>query len=187
VRARRHRFIAAGFGAFAAWCAAAAFDWHWEIVGVTSTALLAGGAALVVAGRHGGAPTPLGSWSRLVLVGACAALSGMAVWSLVGNQALFAGREAVARDDWADAREHARRARALLFWSAEPDLVLGDAAAGLGDRAEALRNYRAAVDADPRSWVAWLHVAQVARGAERSAAYRRVRELNPRETGLPGD
>jgi tetratricopeptide (TPR) repeat protein len=93
----------------------------------------------------------------------------------------------VAREDWAAAREDGRRARALLFWSAEPDLVLGDAAAGLGDRADALRNYRAAVDADPRSWVAWLHVAQVARGAERSAAYRRVRELNPRETGLPGN
>jgi hypothetical protein len=50
-----------------------------------------------------------------------------------------------------------------------------------------LRNYRAAVDADPRNWIAWLHVAQVARGAERSDAYRRVRELNPREEGLPGN
>jgi hypothetical protein len=60
------------------------------------------------------------------------------------------------------------------------------AAAGLGDRAEALGNYRDAVDADPRSWVAWLHVAQVARGAERTAAYWWVRELNPREEGLPG-
>jgi tetratricopeptide (TPR) repeat protein len=104
----------------------------------------------------------------------------------VGNQALFAGQEAVRRKDWVDARDDGRRAQALLFWSAEPDLVLGDAAAGLGDRTSALESYRDAVAADPESWVAWLRLAQVARGAERADAYRRVRELNPREEGLPG-
>ena len=40
---------------------------------------------------------------------------------------------------------------------------------------------------DPRNWVAWLRLAQVARGAERNAAYDRVRELNPLEEGLPGE
>ena len=100
-----------------------------------------------------------------------------AVWSLVGNQALFAGREAIA------ARSGARRDDAagagLLFWSHEPDIVLGDAAAGLGDREVRFGAYRDAVDTDPRNWVAWLRLAQVARGAERNAAYDRVRELNP--------
>ena len=73
-----------------------------------------------------------------------------------------------------------RLARALLVWSPEPDFVRGDAAAGLGDREGALRAYRDAVETDPRNWIAWLRVAQVARGAERAAAYDRVRELNPR-------
>jgi O-antigen ligase len=185
VRGRRSRFAAPAAGAYLAWVAAATLDWHWEMVGVTTSALLAGSVGLLVAER--GRRDTLAPSVRGGLIAATVLLSVAATWSLVGNQALFAGREAVAREDWAAAREDGRRARALLFWSAEPDLVLGDAAAGLGDRAEALRNYRAAVDADPRSWVAWLHVAQVARGAERSAAYRRVRELNPRETGLPGD
>jgi len=185
VRGRRSRFTASATGAYLAWLAAAALDWHWEMVGVTMTAFLVGSVALLTPER--GRENALSSAARGVLIVAAVVLSVGATWSLVGNQALFAGREAVAREDWAAAREDGRRARALLFWSAEPDLVLGDAAAGLGDRAEALRNYRAAVDADPRSWVAWLHVAQVARGAERSAAYRRVRELNPRETGLPGN
>jgi tetratricopeptide (TPR) repeat protein len=155
------------------------------MVGVTTTAFLVASVALVTGERR--RTDALASSVRGGLIAATVALSVVATWSLVGNQALFAGREAAAREDWAAAHEDGRRARALLFWSAEPDLVLGDAAAGLGDRAEALRNYRAAADADPRSWVAWLHVAQVARGAERSAAYRRVRELNPREAGLPGN
>ena len=123
----------------------------------------------------------------LVLIAACVALSVCAVWSLVGNQALFAGREALARKDWVEARDHARRARALLFWSAEPELVLGDAAAGMGDRRGALQAYRDAAATDPRSWVVWLRLAQVARGRERTDAYRHVRRLNPREEGLPGE
>ena len=185
LRARRGRLVASAIGAFVAWCAAASLDWHWEMVAVTMTALLAGSAAVLAAERR--PPGRLPSAGRSGLIAATVALSVAATWSLVGNQALFAGREAAAREDWTEAREHGRRARTLLFWSAEPDLVLGDSAAGLGDRAEALRNYRDAVGVDPRNWVAWLHVAQVARGAERSAAYRRVRELNPREQGLPGN
>jgi len=39
---------------------------------------------------------------------------------------------------------------------------------------------------DPRDWVAWYRLAQVARGAERDAAYDRVRELNPLVEGVPG-
>jgi tetratricopeptide (TPR) repeat protein len=128
----------------------------------------------------------LGTRARALLISAGVLLSVLAVWSLVGNQALFAGQEALARKDWLDARKHGRRAHALLFWSSEPELVLGDAAAGLGDREGALDEYRDAVATDPESWVAWLRVAQVARGAERADAYRRVRELNPREEGLPG-
>jgi hypothetical protein len=114
-------------------------------------------------------------------------LSVSAVWSLVGNQALFAARDAVAREDWSAADRDGRRARALLFWSFEPDVVLGDAAAGSGDREGALHAYRDAVAADPNNWATWLRLAQVARGSERAAAYDRVRELNPREQGLPGE
>ena len=184
VRGRRRRLAAPAAGAYVAWVTAAALDWHWEMVGVTMTAFLAGAVALLAAER--GVPGRLATPWRGGLIVGTVALSLAATWSLVGNQALFGAREAVARHDWTEAREHGRRARALLFWSAEPDLALGDAAAGLGDRGEALRNYRDAVDADPQNWVAWLHLAQVAGGAERSAAYRRVHELNPLEQGLPG-
>jgi O-antigen ligase len=184
-RARRVRFVAFGVGAFVGWMAASGFDWHWEVVGVTMTAFLAGSAGLCGGERRAnrGLSTP---W-RGGLILATVALSVAATWSLVGNQALFAGREALAREEWRAARDHGLRARALLFWSAEPDIVLGDAAAGLGDRDTAVKDYRAAVESDPQSWVAWLRLAQVSRGAERASAYRRVHELNPREQELPGE
>jgi hypothetical protein len=185
IRARRRRLAAAGFGAFLAWAAASGFDWHWEMVGVTLTALLAGAAGLL-ASERGGPRRLTGGGTRLVLVAVTAAMSVFGVVSLVGNQALFAGREDVAREEWAEARDHARRGEALLPWSFEPELVLGDAAAGLGDRPGAVRAYRDAAAEDPENWVAWLRLGQVARGSERATAYQRVRDLNPLEEGLPG-
>jgi O-antigen ligase len=185
IRARRSRLVAAGSGAFLAWAAASAFDWHWEMVGVTLTALLAGAAGMLASER--GATRPLAGVSRLALIGVVGVLSVFGVVSLVGNQALFAGREALAREEWRGARDHARRAEALLPWSFEPELVLGDARAGTGDRSGALRAYRDAIVRDPENWVAWLRLAQVANGSERAAAYDRVRKLNPLEEGLPGE
>ncbi len=185
IQARRSRFIAVGGGAFLAWLAASAMDWHWEMVGVTLTAFMCAAAALAASER--GRPQRLGAGTKLVLVVVTSGVSAFAVVSLVGNQALFAGRDALTRKDWSEARSDARRARALLPWSYEPDLVLGDAEAGLGDRAGALDAYRDAVEKDPENWVAWLHVAQVAAGSERPRAYDRARELNPLEEGLPGE
>jgi hypothetical protein len=184
IRARRSPLVPAAGGAFVAWAGHAALDWDWEVVGVTLAALFAGGVALLAARR--GRPRPLRPRARLPLLWASVALSTGAVVSLVGNQALFAGSDAVARDDPQTAAEHARRARSLLPWSFEPELVLGDAAAAAGDRRGALRAYRDAVATDDRNWVAWLRLAQVARGRERLQAYARVRELNPLETNLPG-
>jgi O-antigen ligase len=185
VRARRSRFVAPACGAYLAWVSSSALDWHWEMVALTTTALLAASVGLLASERRSRGALLTGT--RLAMVGITGTLSVFAVWSLVGNQALFAGRDAIQRKDWSEARADARRAKALLFWSHEPDFVRGDAAAGLGDREGALRAYRDAVETDPRNWVAWLRVAQVARGAERAAAYDRVRELNPRVEGLPGE
>jgi hypothetical protein len=185
VMARRARFVAPAGGAYFAWVAAAGLDWHWEMVGLTVAALLAASVGLLAAER--GTSLALAEPPRLGLIGVTATASVVAVWSLVGNQALFAAHEAVERKEWAEARDHARRARTLLIWSHEPELALGDAEAGRGDRDAALGAYRAAVDEDPENWVAWLRLAQVASGAERAAAYERVRALNPREGELPGE
>jgi hypothetical protein len=183
--ARRVRFAAAGTAALTAWGVAAAVDWHWEMVGVTLTAFLTGASALVASERQ--RARPLGSRARVPLVLLGIAMSLAATVSLVGNQALFAAKSDVGRKDWAAARRDGRRAHALLPWSAEPDLVLGDAAAGAGDRARAVEAYRHAVARDPESWTAWLRLAQVAHGAERVHAYARVHQLDPRDKELPGE
>jgi O-antigen ligase len=185
VRARRNRIVPPVAAAYTAWLAHAALDWHWEIVGVTVLALLSGGVALLAAERR--VPRPLPAAARMPLLAAAFGLTVFALVSLVGNQALFAGREAVARKEWRQADEHARRAEILLPWSFEPHIVLGDAAAGLGSRQRALEKYRSAVRADGRNWVAWLRLGQVARGRERRAAYERVHRLNPLERDLPGE
>lgn len=185
VAARRSRLVTVGAGALVMWLAGSAVDWHWEMVGVTLAAFLAGCVGLLRAER--GSVRELGPRARLLLAATGVALSVLAVVSLVGNQALLAGQAAVARNDWVDARDHARLAESLVPWSFEPEIVLGDAAAGLGDREAALRSYRDAVDDDPRNWSAWLRLAQVARGEERRAAYARVHDLNPREEDLPGE
>jgi hypothetical protein len=184
-RARRHRLVPAAAAAYVAWVAHAAMDWHWEVVGVTMVALLAGGVALLAVERSEIHPVP--STARWPLLAGSVALTVCALVSLVGNQALFAGRTAVTREDWGEASKHARWAETLLPWSFEPHVVLGDAAAGAGDRERALEEYRQAVKVDGRNWAVWLRLGQVARGAERRAAYKRVHELNPQEQDLPGE
>lgn len=185
VRGRRNRVVPAAASAYAAWVASAALDWHWEMVGLTSVALLAGGICLLASER--GRRRRLAGVVRWPLLATAIALSVAAVVSLVGNQALYAGRDALARGDLSEAQEHAERAETLLPWSFEPYYVLGDVAGRRGDRAGALRAYRKAVEIDGENWVAWLRVAQVARGAERRAAYARVHELNPLDKNLPGE
>ncbi len=183
--ARRSRVVPAAAGAYLAWAAGSAMDWHWEMVGVTLAAFLVGGSALLAAER--GRRAPILDAPRLSLLAVSVVLTVFSLVSLVGNQALFAGREALLRRDWDAALDNGHRAQALLPWSFEPELVLGDAAASLGDRRAALDAYRDAAATDSRNWVVWLRLAQVARGAERSAAYDRVHKLNPLEEDLPGE
>ena len=185
VRGRRTPLVAASGGAFVAWAAHSSLDWNWELVGVTTCSLLSGGVGLLAATRSRRAL--LRDRTRVPLLALVGTLSVFAVVSVVGNQALFAGREAVERKEWARAAEHARRSERLLPWSHEPVQVAGDAAAGLGDRQGALEAYRRAVEMNPVSWVAWLRLAQVAEGEERTRAYARVHVLNPREERLPGE
>jgi O-antigen ligase len=178
IRARRVRGVPAATAAFVTWAAASALDWHWEMVGLTLTAFLAGGVALLAGERA--LPRPLTGGFRGALVVSAVGLTLFAVVSLVGNQALFAGREAFARGEWARAAEHGRRADSILRWSTEPELVIGDAAARAGEREAALEQYREAVRADERQWIFWLRLAQGTTGRERREALQRLRELNPR-------
>ncbi|MGH3078462.1 MAG: tetratricopeptide repeat protein, partial [Gaiellaceae bacterium] len=86
--------------------------------------------------------------------------------------------------DYARAADEARRAERLEPWSVEPLLLLGRARARSGDRVAAAATFRRAARRDPGNWRSWYELAAVSRGAERAAALRRARELNPRESLL---
>ena len=150
IRARRQRFAACGtWRAISPGRAAAAFDWHWEMVGVTHDRASRRSSRALVAAERGRAPSSSGGAlvrrrSRQGL-----RLSVFAVWSLVGNQALFAGREALARRDWAAAREHGRRAEACSFWSAEPESSSATPLPGSVTARQHCRSYRKATTIDP--------------------------------------
>jgi len=181
--ARRSHLVPVTAGGYLAWAAHSSLDWNWELVGVTMVAFLAGGAAFVSSERARTRLLP--SAVRLPLACLGVVLTLAALVSLVGNQALFAGRNDVVRAKWTDALGNARKARTLLPWSYEPYVVYGDAAAGLGDRPGAITAYRRALDRAPDNWVVWLRLAEVARGQQSVRAYRRVHQLNPLEQGLP--
>ena len=74
---------------------------------------------------------------------------------------------------------HADTARRWQPWASEPLLNLGLAQLGLGDDAAARASFRRAVAKDPDDWQAWSDLAAVTRGAERAAALREARRLNP--------
>ena len=73
----------------------AGMDWHWEVVGVTMIALLAGAVALLAAERGSSACRSADRRAGLLLAASPSPSRSFALVSLVGNQALFAGREAL--------------------------------------------------------------------------------------------
>jgi hypothetical protein len=85
--------------------------------------------------------------------------------------------------DYARAADEARRAERLEPWSVEPPCPR-EAQARSGDRVAAAATFRRAARRDPGNWRSWYELAAVTRGAERAAALRRARALNPRESLL---
>jgi hypothetical protein len=80
LRARRSRFASTGLAAIVAWGLASAVDWHWEMVGLTVTALIAGSVGMLAVERAR-APRGLTGTPNGVLVVASIALSIAAVWA----------------------------------------------------------------------------------------------------------
>ena len=52
-----------------------------------------------------------------------------------------------------------------------------------GRQAEARATYREIARRDPRSWIAWAHLAEITTGPERTHAVEAARSLNPRYRG----
>jgi O-antigen ligase len=178
VRNRTSPFAPAAGGVFLAFAVHAGIDWDWEVVCVTSIALVAATAGIVAAPPEAAAIT-VGRWARLGIVAAAVVLLGFAYISYAGNHELAKSRQALAANDPAAATTHARRASRTLRWSVEPLLALGEAQQTGGDIRGARHTFAAATVKDPNSWRAWLALAGVSVDPARTKAQRRAHMLNP--------
>jgi O-antigen ligase len=176
-RARRAPLGPAALGAFVALLVHAALDWDWELPLLVLCGI-ACAVALIALARET-EPAPIAGARRAASVLALACVMAVALVAHVGNRALSAGQEALARGNLDAAVAHAERARAWAPWSHEPWQLRGEAlhAAGLDDAARS--SLREAARHAPEDWSVWLDVAEVERGASRSAAVTHARDLNP--------
>ncbi len=186
IRARRQRFVAAGLGAFVAWSAASAFDWHWEMVGVTIVGpALRLRRALRVRAQARDEPSrrdasrPGRDHERSQRV------RGVEPRRQPGALRGSRGARAQGVERGTSSRPSGTSAPALVVRAGRSCSVTRPRAWVIAKR----RCARIAMPLQPirASWVAWLRLAQVARGAERARRVRSSARLNPLEEGLPGE
>lgn len=178
IRARREPLAAFLFAAYVAFVLHAGVDWDFELPAVGLAGLLCG-AALIVAARGDTSPR---QWRGVLRGGALAvtvALTGFALFGLIGNSALASSDSARDDHNWTKAESQARKARRLMPWSPEPWVALGSAQYAAGQVEAARTSFRRAVAKDPGDWNLWFDLAAVTTGKERTTALAHARRLNP--------
>lgn len=176
-RARRQPLAAGAAAAYVAFLVHAGLDWDWELPLVTLPALACGAALVVLARRPEEAA--LGSRARELGIGAAVVLMVLSLVVHIGNRALTAGEEALARGEPVVAEDRARRARAWMPWAAYPWQLLGEAQLSMRQNPGARASLRDAIERDPERWSAWYDLAVVSEGEARAAALRHAARLNP--------
>jgi hypothetical protein len=178
LRSRATPLVPAAMGAYGAFLVHNTIDWDWELSGIALTGLLAG-SLLLVAGRRGPERRIARSARSAGLVGALAA-AGFALIAAVGNGALGHARAATLQHRYTAAQSQARLAHRWMPWSPDPLLALGEAQLESGDAGGATASFRHAVSIDPRSWQAWIDLAESTQGATRKRAIAKARSLYPK-------
>jgi hypothetical protein len=176
-RARRRALVPIAGGAYLAFLVHAAYDWDWQLSGVTIAALFCAGAALAAArnGRRPVASTRLRSaLLSLVLAGGVLAFVG-----LLGNRALAQSGNDLRHGNYTAAAGAAVDARRWAPWSSQPWEQLAIVRLARGDRTGGRAAYRDAVAKDPHDWQLWLGLASVSRGAERAHSLAMLKALHP--------
>jgi len=176
LRARRRTLVPIATGAYVAFLVHAAYDWDWQLTGVTVAALFCGGACLAAArdGRRM-APTPL----RFGLLSLVLASGALAFLGLLGNRPLARSGSDLRQGNYAAAASAAIEARRWAPWSSQPWEQLAVVRLARGDRAGGRVAYREAVAKDPHDWQLWLGLASVSSGAERARSLTVLKTLHP--------
>jgi O-Antigen ligase len=190
--------LAALTAVFAAFAAAAAIDWVWQLPAVAVIAFIALG---LVTG--GAAPAESRATDRRIArQGSHRAAVGISVlviaWALICAQAIpwlaatkiSDSQAAVRRGDLSAATKNALDAKSLQPWSSSPYLQLALVAEQRGDLAGAQAWIAKAIARDRTDWAVWLIASRIQRKsgltAEAARSYERARSLNPRSALFQG-
>ncbi len=168
-----------------AFCAAAAFDWVWQLAVIAFVVLLLG-AAILACGPEGASPAPSrpGGWPTRGLLAAAAIAATIAIAiPFAATAALRSSQREVRAGRLSQALADADTAQRLEPYAATPRLQR----ALILERAEDLRDARAAIAQatarEPTNWSLWLVRSRIdAESGHESAAardYRRAHALNP--------
>lgn len=183
VRSRDVRCVPASAGVFVAFAFHAGIDWDWEVVGLTTTAIVAGTVGLIDT-RSLERPLVLAVRWRIASAAIALGVLAFAFFSFVGNSDVAASRRALADGEPSTAIVRAKRASRTLRWSIEPWLARGEAQRAYRDLSGARASFERATSMDPGNWRAWQALASASSGAGRRRALTRALLLNPR--GAPG-
>jgi O-antigen ligase len=178
VRARRRPLVPIAAAVLVAFLARAAIDWDWEFPVLTLAAIACASVIVAEAAKDARDPIRL---RRIALLAAVVACVPMVAVVTVGNRAEAAAATAFDARDFERSKREAQRAERLAPWSVDPLVLLGRAQAAGGQRVAARGTFERVVAREPDHWRAWLELAAVSAGAEREAALRRARALNPLE------
>lgn len=181
--ARNVAVVPPAVGAFVAVIAHAAVDWDWQLPVVMIAGLFAG-AAVLVAARGAASPRQLSRRARATVLCMVLALATFAAIGWRGNRALALASAHLSRGEYRAAASDAQTAEHWQPWASGPWLTLGLARIGLGEIQAARISFRRAVAKDRLDWEPWYDLALVSRGAERAAAFREARRLNPLNRGV---
>jgi hypothetical protein len=177
-------WVAAGTAAMAAFAAAAAIDWAWELTVIPVVFLLLAGALLAERGPAAVSAGPAPIWSRAVLgVLALGALVAIAI-PLAGTSQVRASEDNVDAGRLGAALGDARDATDLEPWAGTPLLQQALVLERQGNLDDAAAAARAATHEEPQEWRNWLVLSRIEAYRNRPAAsvkaYKRARSLNPR-------
>jgi len=176
-------WVAAATAACAAFAAAAAVDWVWELA-VLPIVLICIGAA-ILGHRRGQSRAKRADWRpRLGLALLAVAAAAAVGVPLVGAKLVQASQDDADVQQYAPALNSADKADELQPWAATPPLQQALVLELQGDLDAAAAAAREATAEEPTNWRTWLVLSRIeaSRGDDEAsaAAYESARALNPR-------
>ena len=177
--------IVTAVAAIAGFCAAAAFDWVWQIGVIPMIAMLLVAAALGGDGQRDQNAAKRGRLITRIVLGLAALLSlGAIAVPLASTLEVRSSQVAVQRGDFQTALSDAATAQNVEPSAASPRLQRALILEQLGDIRGASQAIAQAEAREPVNWRIWLVASRIATESNRPrlalAYYRRAEQLNPR-------